>query len=505
MKSVTKLLFLAFFILLVSHIVYWKDYWKPQGFFWDENYHIASAAKYLRGTFFMEPHPPLGKLMLALGEQLLQINNAATFGYEKFDIIPHQMLNESFSFAGFRFFPALFAIANVLLFSGIAYWLTTSYILTAAFCFLPILDTALVLHSRGAMIDSFLLFGHLLSIFFFFILLKYRRSENASTGEKFGLIASGFGMAFGLFFASMTKLFGLALLVLWPLLYIFRSDLRSHFKKFFPLQFIMVFIFSLAIWFVHIEYGKKIEPTLINRGEYFISSDYEKWLLGIEPDSIAHFPQKLWEHFRYIVFFEENVAATDWTDPLVTGSYPITWPLGSRPIPYRWEKKNGQHRYLYLVPNPWAWGAGLAGLVLSIFLWVRRGKKLLTESPEIVSMIALYFGYFIPMCFIPRVLYLYHYFPLLFISWILLILFIKQAQLVMSEIWKKRLQIALCVFPIFIFQGYYSMRNFVYFSGVECSDLEKKHFPPFWGMRFQTCVDEKNNQRFIKQNKEVQP
>lgn len=42
--------------------------------FWDENYHIASAQKYLAGIMYMEPHPPLGKLFIALGEYLLNPN-----------------------------------------------------------------------------------------------------------------------------------------------------------------------------------------------------------------------------------------------------------------------------------------------------------------------------------------------------------------------------------------------------------------------------------------------
>ena len=40
----------------------------PQAMFWDENYHVPNAQKYVDGVMYMEPHPPLGKLLMAVGE-----------------------------------------------------------------------------------------------------------------------------------------------------------------------------------------------------------------------------------------------------------------------------------------------------------------------------------------------------------------------------------------------------------------------------------------------------
>ena len=50
-------------------------YGQPSSLFWDENYHIASAERYLQGKFFMEPHPGLGKMFIALGELILHPND----------------------------------------------------------------------------------------------------------------------------------------------------------------------------------------------------------------------------------------------------------------------------------------------------------------------------------------------------------------------------------------------------------------------------------------------
>ncbi len=484
---------------MLSHLVYWKNYWKPDLFFWDENYHVASAAKYLSGTFFMEPHPPLGKMLLALGEKWVAVNSGQTFEFEKFDIIPHEKKSESFSFAGYRFFPAMFAIANILIFGAIAFWITQSYLFAAALAALPLLDSALILHSRGAMLDSFLLFGHLLCIFSFLILLKIRKEEK----EK--LYLATFFMGFAFAFAAMTKVFALALLVLWPLLFYYRPDLQGFFKKSFLFNFLFVLIFSLALWILHIELGKKVELSLVNSGTYISSSDYERWLLGLEADSWKHMPQKLYEHLRYMFVFQENVSALNFEEPIITGSYPIDWPFGSRPIPYRWQKLDGIHRYLYLIPNPWAWGFGLAALLLALALWIRRGKKFLSSQPEMVSLLLLYFAYILPMCFINRVLYLYHYFPMLFITWILIALLIRIACQELNAVSNRRFQMGLCALPLLVLLGFYSNRGFVYYSATDCRQLKAKYFPPFWGIKLNSCLYEETNKKMAKKFKNFDP
>ena len=57
-------------ITALSFFTYFHNYSTPQAFFWDENYHVASAQKYLNGVFFMEQHPPLGKLLIAAGVEI---------------------------------------------------------------------------------------------------------------------------------------------------------------------------------------------------------------------------------------------------------------------------------------------------------------------------------------------------------------------------------------------------------------------------------------------------
>jgi dolichyl-phosphate-mannose-protein mannosyltransferase len=71
-------------------------------------YHIASAKHYLNGDFFMEPHPPLGKLLIALGEYALKPNERV----DQFRDTDHgkgELLPSGFSFAGYRLLPTILA------------------------------------------------------------------------------------------------------------------------------------------------------------------------------------------------------------------------------------------------------------------------------------------------------------------------------------------------------------------------------------------------------------
>src|SRR3989339_2026526 len=74
-KKRNILIFYSVIVLAFSYFSYFKNYDYPPAVFWDENYHIASAQKYLTGVMFMETHPPLGKFFVALGEYLIHPNS----------------------------------------------------------------------------------------------------------------------------------------------------------------------------------------------------------------------------------------------------------------------------------------------------------------------------------------------------------------------------------------------------------------------------------------------
>ena len=206
-------------ILTAAHFTYFKNYFLPTEIYWDEAYHIPSAAKYLENVFFMEPHPPLGKMLIAAGEKILNPNFGNTFDLEKTEVRVGPM-PEGFTFAGYRFFPALAGWLNALLFALILVELTGSRKWALLLSPLYIFDNALITASRGALLDSLMLFGALLTLWSF--LRLFNLPQLSSGRAKW----AGAVMVLGFSFAVMTKVLAAVLILLWPALLLLKWNQR---------------------------------------------------------------------------------------------------------------------------------------------------------------------------------------------------------------------------------------------------------------------------------------
>ena len=131
------------------------NYTNPPYLYWDENYHVASAQKYLNNVYFMEPHPPLGKLLIAAGEKIFNANEVddSFIGTDYAKELP-----ADFSFKGYRFFPVMFAWFLAPLFYITFLYITRKPLWAFFLSFLYIFDNALITHSRAVMLDSTMLF-----------------------------------------------------------------------------------------------------------------------------------------------------------------------------------------------------------------------------------------------------------------------------------------------------------------------------------------------------------
>ena len=241
--------------------------------FWDENYHIASAEKYIDGVMFMEIHPPLGKMFIALGEYLIQPNkNLDTHKFAETDYIKD--FPKDYSFMGVRFFPSLFAWLSAIIFFFILYFLSKNPHLSAIFSSLYIFDNALIVHSRGAMLEGSHLFFILLSILYFSHLI----SKNSKIKSISYFIL---GLFIGL--SVMVKATGAITFLLF--LFLFAYDNRARLKdwrenifqlfKNFSVKLIITLIGISAIffpvWYIHFSMGK----TVANDKFYSASEEYK--------------------------------------------------------------------------------------------------------------------------------------------------------------------------------------------------------------------------------------
>jgi len=409
-------------VLAISLAVYSAQYSSPKAMFWDENYHIASAQKYLDGTLFMELHPPLGKQLIAVGEQLFGGNHDLDkSAFNQTDYVTGEMLPEGMGFAGFRFASTFLMAFSALFFYGIIWRIVRRTWVAAGFTALLIFDNALVVHSRSAMLEGIQIFFVLAALYYFVhvitraqpILLRHY----AWLGVLVGLVVS-------------VKLNGAVLLLLFVMLW--GVDQWPNLQRFdwkALLQRLLVTVPSAvgplvavfaAIFYLHIGLGANV----LDDRTYKASDEY---LEAVEQGSSfgpRAFYHGLRDNVTYMLEYSDGVPRLDICKPGENGSYAIGWPLGNKSINYRWDKSTidgeVQVRYVQIIANPISWFSVVIGVVLSLGLII---SKYIYGNPVkdsrlfywVVCFTSLYASYMIAILQIDRVMYLYHYLlPLVF-------------------------------------------------------------------------------------------
>ncbi|MDD5055526.1 MAG: phospholipid carrier-dependent glycosyltransferase [Candidatus Peribacteraceae bacterium] len=486
--AVTMGLYLLF-VLLTSYFTYFYGYMNPQASFWDEPYHIAAAQKYLNGVFFMEQHPPLGKLLIALGEKITH-SNAQNDMFITTDFAQGFEKYPDFSFTGFRLFPSLLGWLTAPILFLIFLFITKSHPLSALLSFLYIFDNAQIVHSRGAMVDSPLTFFGMLTILLF--LHTQDRSKSGEGLSKLCVLSLFFGVSFAL--TLTTKVVGLIFILLVPAtLYRLLPDWRRI--VIFLLAFSAAFLVTyITIWQIHFSLASRIVPELNTEGYYHASDEYKAILANGDNGSLRSFPVMLRDSLAFVGYYNKGVPRLDMCKPDENGSPSFLWPIGAKTINYRWEQVNDTtFRYLYLVTNPVAWACGLIGVLLafsllfsSVFLGTTIRNRFL-----LAVFFTMYAGYMIVIGSLPRVMYLYHYFIPLLLSFILFVLafdnILRIGRLAVTETGKL---IAATVLSILIFAAFQFYRPLTYYQPISNDSVTFRSLIPLWDLRCVHCARE---------------
>ncbi len=425
----------AGFVLLLSLLTYLPWYDSPAYLFWDENYHIASAQRYLNQVFFMEPHPPLGKLIIAAGEAIFSfnLNNDQFIGVESAQDLPI-----GFSFAGYRLFPVLLASFVAPLVFLIIFHVSKNYAASFLSSLCIVFDNALIVHNRGAMLEGPQLFFIALTIYFY--LKKFPWLLGISTAS-----------------AILIKINSLPIAIFMLLMP--RQLPKSIFT------FLITFFF---IWQIHFSLGKQVIQSLDNDG-YFTASEKLK-------DELKHsshsFLQSLIDNYKFMVKYQKGVPEYEPCKNGENGSYPLFWPFGIKTIQYRWDSNEDLTRYLYLVPNPVGWLLGIVGVIVGTAQSLLRPKNALL----IRTFVVLYLFTWLSPLLMNRVFYLYHYFVPLLYSWILL-------GLILNNLKEKVLYIIAPLVASYIFYSPFTYHLPISDYGVKIRSL----FPP-WDLRCRNCT-----------------
>jgi dolichyl-phosphate-mannose--protein O-mannosyl transferase len=477
-------------ILVVSSFVILYNYDYPANLYWDENYHISSAQKYLSQVFFYDLEPPLGKLFIAVGEKIINPNqNINTSSFLSVDYIKE--IPEGYSFKGVRLFPVLFAFLCPLVFFMILYTITRKLTLSALFSFIYLFDNALVVHFRGAMLESTQMFFVLVSIALF--VNYFNRHEESSVLDYFTL-------AVFVALASCVKINALILLLLPLALFIkanYEKIILLFSRKFFfaflnvlkhSIKPIMAFslgfiITSILIFSVHFSSSQKI----VEGKDYSISYDYK---IMVEKGNVppVYFFTMLNDYYMYSTNYAKAIPSLNFCKEGETASYPLQWLVGARAINYRWEGNDNSVKYLYLVPNPVVWLIGLVGLIVSLAMIIAvLVFKMKVKNKNLFSLVLVFtimhVCYMITMLQIARVLYLYHYFiPLVFS----LILFYLQFNYIFEEQISKnspRVYVYILIIVIATLFLFWFLSPLTYYEPLTTKEFMKRAIFGFWDMK----------------------
>lgn len=488
-KKRNALIIYSLVVLMASFFTYFKDYDYPPSVFWDENYHIASAQKYLTRIMFMEPHPPLGKLFVALGEYLIHPNDGIA-SVELFKFTQTDYVNSfpvGYSFAGVRFFSALFAWLSAIVFFYIFYFISKNPHTSFLFSSLYMFENAIIAHSRSAMLEGSHLFFILLAILYFVYLIQKSSRKKLFEYFIFGLLA---GLTISIKATGAITVFFLPLLFFYDQkeklanwtaskLFLLRRFVLSG--LFFALGIISIFC---LVWYIHFSLGR----VVANDKYYKASDEYKEIMTNDLVSDPKYFMTMLKDNLAYMANYNKGVPKLDVCKPDENGSHPLLWLLGGKTINYRWEKNNNGVKYIYLQSNPAIWFIGLVGVILSLVL---IAGKLVFKNPIknqklfylICVFSTLYAIYMTMMLRIDRVMYLYHYFIPLIFSLVLAFLvfnYIFEEKLANKS---KKIYLGLIVAMIIIIGTYKFFSPLTYYKTISADQFKQRIWFEFWKLK----------------------
>lgn len=482
----TGLMYLGF-VMLISYFTYVHGYSQPPNLYWDENYHVASAQKYLNGVFFMEPHPPLGKLMIALGEKIVSPNEANN---QFLSTDYGRNLPDDFSFAGYRLMPTLLAWLIAPMLFAVFWLITKNYLYATLFSFLYVFDNAMIVHQRGAMLESCLLFFTVAMILLFLLILEKQKHQKA-----FRILSILFGVAFaGL---MTTKVNGLVMILLYPALLWKLWPNKRKIGELLLLSAAGFAVIYVSVWQIHFALGSNVNEGLSNKGYYQASAQYKQILQDGKNGSLLNFPVMFRDSMNFLPHYQRGVPKLDLCKGDENGSPWFLWPIGARSINYRWETPDGySYRYLFLQSNPVIWAFGLFGVILSVSILLASLflplQQKLKQPYLLVTFTGLYVGYMGAMSMISRVMYLYHYFVPLVFSFIMLCIAFQEIR----QIWKwplneERRSMVLLGGASLMFLCFQVFRPLTYYEPLTNDQFQRRNWVNMWDLKCVKC--EKDN------------
>lgn len=424
MKIKTKyLIILTILILAILTRFFYFNH--PVEVVFDEVHFGKFVRSYFTHENYFDIHPPLGKLLIA---GMAKIGNA-DITKEDFSKIG-QSYNARDLFI-LRVLPAIFSVLFVLLIYLVALRLTNLPIAAFISGIMILFDNSIIVQSRIALLDIFLLFFGFLAIY----LLLVQQKKTGKTKWLF-IILSGIslGACYSIKWTGLSIIFMAGLLALYQL---FKNKNWKEFIVKLSAIYLISFIFYAFVFSVHFSLLAKPGP-----GDAYMPQDFKN----------MPFVQKFYELNEKMFIYNKNITTQH---PYQSKWY--QWPTNQKPIFY-WQKTpvdQAQKQEIWLTGNTAVWYLGTISIIIGVLMIL---IKLIFRRPKDFSLfipsflIAGWLVNFLPFVPINRPLFMYSYFLALVFSVILFAyLFAYMLEKLMMSKNKKRIILSLLVLIIIIF------------------------------------------------------
>ncbi len=380
------------FVLTVLALVtrFWGLF-SPRAVVWDEVHYERFAGAYFTGNYYVDVHPPLGKLFFAGAAKLLGIS-----GDVLANVQPAPLLRVLPALAGALIIPLIYLLLREI----------GSGRRTATFGALLLLaDNAMLVESRLILPDIILLFFGMLTV----LAYAYARTSAGRTRLMWIAISAAAGGT-----ALSIKWTGLSALALIGLVWVIEG-VRDHRGKLRALVaegalFVaipaVIYFASFAVHFALLPHGRRLSDPIMSAETRAIMKS-----AGIAPLADTAPPpsfakslidlNKQMEAINAQWAYTEHPAASKW----------YTWPIAKHSIGY-WDEDEddaGTQRWVILFANPIVWWGVMFASIGIVVALIRRAAALEPKRAVLAALGIGYLGNFVPFAFIHRPMFLYHY------------------------------------------------------------------------------------------------
>ena len=346
--------------------------------YFDEIYHARTAYEFLKGLpAYENTHPPLGKILIALG--------IAVFGMNPF---------------GWRITGTVFGILMLPILYGFAKKVTKSTAVSALSCVLFAFDFMHFAQTRLATIDVYITFFVLLMYFCMYCYLQKSFYDTPLKETFLPLGACGISMGLGIA-CKWTGIYagaGLAILFFGCMLqryreYLYAKAAPNQVTAGIPHQHILhVFLPNLK---------KTIAFCLV----FFAVIPAGIYLLSYLPfrtyDTEAGLFFRMFENQGAMLRYHSHLNARH---PFASPWY--QWPLMSLPIWYYSGTPGATLREgISAFGNPLVWWVGIPAFLYMLYLAFQK------KDPTARMLTISYLAQYLPWVFVTRITFIYHYFP----------------------------------------------------------------------------------------------